>query len=314
VEIAASAHVFEQTKKISTRFLFIRAVRKLMKRFDPVLWGKDNTKTGKVRPAIEEIEEFLDTLAEQKDFSNNFPHKKLKKIVELCRKISGSVKTNNIPIDHIRRTIYWAHLSTSEKNKIIIIDNADQMFDSSRNSLLKLLEEPPDNVFIILLTTRKGAIIKTILSRLRPYHFPQRTERETGEILSKIFKDNSGEFQSLREYFLSWNNMNPGLLKSSAHKFIEVLLSPGRNELDILEEMEELLNAGPVRTTMISFAEELTFLLQKVLHNIYFENVAFEEIEEWAGILRQSMREFELLNLNAKNMIQSLFFKMKAVI
>ncbi|MBN2443290.1 MAG: hypothetical protein JXJ04_18155 [Spirochaetales bacterium] len=314
VEISASAHVFEQTKTISTRFLFLRAVRKLLKRFDPVLWGEENTKIKRVRSSIQEIEEFLDILAEKKDFTLDFPHKKLKEIVLLCQKISVDVKTNNIPIDHIRKAIYWVHLSTSQKNKIIIIEQADKMLDSSRNSLLKLLEEPPKNVFIILLTTRRGAIIQTILSRLRPYHFAERSREEIKKILKKIFKDETDDFESLREYFMSWQNMNPMILKSLAHKYIELVLSEDTHGTDILEEMSELFAMGQEKTALISFAEELTHVFQKVLHKVYFEHLGFEQIERWGNILRDSVREYELLNLNPKNVIESLFYKMKALV
>jgi len=314
VEIAASAQAFQQTKSSASKFLFIRSVRKLLKRFDPLLWDVNNNKIKNNKSSLQEIEDFMDILSEQKDFTDHFPGERLKSIVLLCQKISGDFKTKNIPIDHIRKAVYWAHISTSEANKIIIIENADKMLDSSRNSLLKVLEEPPNNVYIILLTSRKGAIIKTILSRLRPYHFVERTKEDTQVILNKIFKNDNKEVLTLNEYFLTWENCNPVLIKSLALKYIELVLSDNVQEPDIIEEMSELFDSGSVKTSFHSFTKELTHIFSKVLHKMHFEHVGFDQIEKWAYLLRNTLNDYELYNLNPKNILESLYYKMKAVI
>ncbi|MBN2534308.1 MAG: hypothetical protein JXB88_15575 [Spirochaetales bacterium] len=314
VEVAASAQVYQKTESISGKYLFIRSVRKLLKRFDPVLYNDDNTNLKKVRSSFQEIEEFLDAITVKTDVSPGISGKSLNKIITLCQKISGTAKTKNIPIDHIRKAVYWAHISTSGTNKIIIIENADRMLDSSRNSLLKILEEPPGNIYIILLTSRKGAIIKTILSRLRPYHFTARTKEETHEILRKIFKEEPGELLSLRDYFLSWEKCNPTALRHLARKYIEHILADDSDELDIKEEMAELFESGAVKTALVSFAEELTCIFQQVLHKASFEQVGFNHVEKWAHMLTTAIQEYELYNLNPTNVIESLYYKMKALL
>jgi DNA polymerase III delta prime subunit len=61
-EIAASADVLARTNKQSARFLFIRACRKLSRRFDPVLWDGDDSKIRQYASTISELEELLDAL------------------------------------------------------------------------------------------------------------------------------------------------------------------------------------------------------------------------------------------------------------
>jgi DNA polymerase III delta prime subunit len=51
--------------------------------------------------------------------------------------------------------------------KIFIFHDAEKMLPSSANALLKTLEEPPSDTYILLLTTNPGAIIPTIISRCR---------------------------------------------------------------------------------------------------------------------------------------------------
>src|SRR5690606_7672251 len=55
--------------------------------------------------------------------------------------------------------------------KIYIIDNCHNMRLESQNALLKTLEEPPEYVTIILITSEKDKIIPTILSRCQIIKF-----------------------------------------------------------------------------------------------------------------------------------------------
>ncbi|MFW6130455.1 MAG: DNA polymerase III subunit delta' [Atribacterota bacterium] len=71
-----------------------------------------------------------------------------------------------IKIDQIRELknkIYFQPLEN--KKKIYIIDNADQMTIEAANSLLKILEDPPEYAIIILVTAFPDKILPTILSR-----------------------------------------------------------------------------------------------------------------------------------------------------
>ena len=49
--------------------------------------------------------------------------------------------------------------------KIYILGNCQSMTPSAQNALLKILEEPPSYVIIILLVTNKSAMLETVLSR-----------------------------------------------------------------------------------------------------------------------------------------------------
>ena len=55
--------------------------------------------------------------------------------------------------------------------KIFIIPDADRMNQQAQNSLLKTLEEPPDNTVFILTTARMAALLPTVRSRLRLVRF-----------------------------------------------------------------------------------------------------------------------------------------------
>jgi DNA polymerase III subunit gamma/tau len=314
-EIAASADVLFRVGKQSSRFLFIRACRKLLRRFDAVLWEGDEAKVRQHIQTVAEVEAELDSLAREGEENRAKPSEKaIKKIVEQCSKLAGSVGSENIPIHQVRKAISWAHIRAGGSAKLIIIENADKMLESSRNSLLKLLEEPPPHVTIVLLTTRKGAIIRTILSRLRSYSFLPRTDLEGKEILKRIFQEEGSDFPTLRDYFLAWKNANPSLLKTLSLKFIELLFADRNSEPDIQAELDELFSARQDKGIVITFAEELLSRFEEMVLAPGATRERISLVGEWTDLLRESVSSIETLNLSPKNVLQSVFYRMRSAV
>ncbi len=71
-----------------------------------------------------------------------------------------------IGIDEIRELEQRASLSPFEGQwKVFIIDGAENLSIEAANSLLKVLEEPPPNVMLILLTENETKLLPTVISR-----------------------------------------------------------------------------------------------------------------------------------------------------
>ena len=71
-----------------------------------------------------------------------------------------------IEISQIRNMISYANKSAfNNKERIVLIDNAENLNLSSSNALLKIIEEPNENVFFILIFDNNRKIIETIKSR-----------------------------------------------------------------------------------------------------------------------------------------------------
>lgn len=60
---------------------------------------------------------------------------------------------------------FLAQKPYSHQNKLVIIQNADQLSPESQNTLLKTLEEPGNNNYLILTTAKPSALLPTIHSR-----------------------------------------------------------------------------------------------------------------------------------------------------
>ena len=224
LEISAAAKTFTDAHFINAKFidaaryLFLRSVRKLTLRFNGILWEGDSS-LNKIGSLIEEINENLEVL----DFPRELPDvTEVKKICEeiskLCNKLEEDFLYDSIPINQVRNMEAWAHIKTEEGRKTVIIENADRMQTSVRNALLKILEEPPEDVVFILLTSKRNAIMQTILSRVRTYNFSDRTLNQQREVIIRVFhnEDFSG---SINDYLLTYLPVTPSEIKGQARVF-----------------------------------------------------------------------------------------------
>ena len=69
--------------------------------------------------------------------------------------------------------------------RVVIIDNADRLNRNAQNALLKILEEPPSNALLILVTHRLGAMIPTIRSRCRTINFEPLKEDALSQLMQQ---------------------------------------------------------------------------------------------------------------------------------
>ena len=78
----------------------------------------------------------------------------------------------NIEISQIRNMYNFANKSAfNNKERIILIDNAENLSLSSSSALLKIIEEPNNNVFFILIYDNSKNILETIKSRCLKFNF-----------------------------------------------------------------------------------------------------------------------------------------------
>lgn len=91
-----------------------------------------------------------------------------------------------ISIEAIRTLKNEAKYASFESGKrVFIIYGAEYFSREAANSFLKLLEEPPDNLYIFLIADDIGSLLDTIRSRCQPVYFPEFQDEEISEILSR---------------------------------------------------------------------------------------------------------------------------------
>src|SRR5471030_1450058 len=91
-------------------------------------------------------------------------------------------------IDNVREVIIsgLGIMPVRDRKKIFIIDEVHQLSNSSFNSLLKSIEEPPPHVVFMMATTELDKIPETVLSRSQVYEFRTISTKAIAVQLRKI--------------------------------------------------------------------------------------------------------------------------------
>ncbi len=102
-------------------------------------------------------------------------------------------KQQHIKIDTIRDVSAKAQQkAVGNGYKVFILDKAQTMLEEAANALLKFIEEPPQKTVWILITSKRTAMLRTILSRCQPLAFAPLSQ----ENVEKILQDNQLETEN----------------------------------------------------------------------------------------------------------------------
>ena len=125
-------------------------------------------------------------------------------------------------IDQIR-SIQSYLMYDSSKKKCVILENIEDVTPGAMNSILKLLEEPPQGAYIILVSRNMGRILNTILSRVRKYQVPEiRKDLEKAFLRDRMYASN---FDSIEDYYYHLSGFDQERLIKEADSFLDNLLS-----------------------------------------------------------------------------------------
>ena len=116
---------------------------------------------------------------------------------------------NNITINQIRELESFIYqFSIDGSPKFIIIDSSDDLNINSSNALLKILEEPKKNIYIILITHQLSKLLPTIRSRCIKFKFSNPTFDQFNEI---IFNQDESIDKNILKFLYDLSEGSPGL-------------------------------------------------------------------------------------------------------
>ena len=117
---------------------------------------------------------------------------------------------NSIVIDQIRNIESFVYQTSlyNKLPKIIIIDNADQLNNNAANALLKILEEPKNNIYFFIISHQLSFLLPTIRSRCIKF----KLEKPSFEHFSQIIYDyKENIIESDINFLYDFSNGSPGL-------------------------------------------------------------------------------------------------------
>ncbi len=104
-----------------------------------------------------------------------------------------------LSVDEIRRLAdFFGMTSGAGGWRVAIVDTADDMNDNAANALLKMLEEPPPNAMLLLLSNMPGRLLPTIRSRCQRLELRQLDDATLEKALAQHLPEaDTGERASL---------------------------------------------------------------------------------------------------------------------
>ncbi len=162
----------------------------------------------------------------------------------------------NIDIEQIRKMISYTNMSSfNDIFKFILIDNIEQLNKNSINALLKIIEEPNENVFFILIQNNATEVLPTLKSRCLKFRINYSFKKSI-EISNKILKKDI--FDIINYDLISYYN-SPGeiisLVNLSVDKNIDLKACNLKVLLNLLIENKYYKNEYLIKNILINFIE-----------------------------------------------------------
>jgi DNA polymerase-3 subunit delta' len=227
-------------------------------------------------------------------------HIKTDKIAELTKKkaqnpykaeaITGSL---NIAIEEIRKLKDEAKFAPYEaKKRVFILENIEYFSREAANSFLKLLEEPPGNLLLILTTNDINALLDTVLSRCHLIRFSPLSDDQIKQIVGKYTDTLPNDITALIR--ISQNNTKRlfQLLdedykqkRESVYHFLKSIVAANYSNVS---NMVESQTRKKNKSDLLEILDLLTLWFYDSLHYIYTENT-----EDFINVdIQDSIRKF----------------------
>jgi DNA polymerase-3 subunit delta' len=208
----------------------------------------------------------------------------------------------DINIEQIRKiSSFLNQTSSAGKDKFIIVDSACELNKSSSNALLKILEEPHDNNFLILISHSLNQVLPTIRSRCQIIKINDPSFSD----FSKILKQENINFPEDEMKFLAeiFDNSPAQVINLGAEtsRFYQLFLRSIINK-KINEEL--LKKIADKNFSFVIFQRIVMFFFSRLIKGFVMNHKEFffEEKEVFAQIL-QKFSNKELFNISDEIMI-----------
>ena len=244
----------------------------------------------------------------------------------------------NITVDDVRSLKSFFGLSAADGGaRVVIIDAADDMTGSAANALLKMLEEPPKNAFLFLISHQPAALLPTLRSRCRELRLSALSHdmvqqaltqakihlsEEQSSLFTRLSAGSAGQAirlaqldgDALYSALISTLQTLPSLNQSAALKLAESFAGQANSErFDLLIDLIDYILGQAAKTSLIPLDPDpdITTLDQKLLTTLHKGPIG---ARKWALLqqdISKRMRHGRAVNLDPVTLILDMFFKIE---
>ncbi|HQB53966.1 MAG TPA: hypothetical protein PK909_00710 [Sphaerochaeta sp.] len=253
--IEAALAAFSHEPNGSWRNRLIQTIRIPLLGFHPILLEEASTGFQNIAARAEGTNNLLYELMTEGTLEEKRSEEYVRDLRKALKDLYSSLpKSTTVSINQVRSIDSWVHQTNiSNQLRFIILEGIEQTNVAARNALLKLLEEPPRDVYFFLISEHPSRIMQTILSRSRQYLFPPLSEDAKGRFIASYGLADSN-YDSLQSFYL----VQSGVDIEESNALVDQLLTSliGGRALDsrtigsITAEIEKTNSCEYVLTTL----------------------------------------------------------------
>ncbi len=240
------------------------------------------------------------------------------------------IKNNDetkILIDEIREIIDFSYLSSSiSSSKVIFLHNCENMNRNSQNALLKTLEEPTDNTYILMTSSKKRALNPTIYSRCNKIKIDNLDQKQINEwVVAQGFNDfNYYDFPSFLNPLEIVQYIDEGDDKKFI-KFSETLLQFSNKQISINKTTKYLIDLDMPLIDKINLLVDfyknlLSSRISKMpysgkfikLNDLSFSTINLSNVINELNDLREMI--YKVSSLNESHLFKYIIFKLNSIV
>jgi DNA polymerase III subunit delta' len=206
----------------------------------------------------------------------------------------GNIKIEDVR--NLKNKLYQT--SISKKPRFIILDDVELFNINSLNALLKIIEEPSQNNYFLLINNKSKPLLETIKSRCLEFKIILKEEIRLNIINSLIDKFNINLISDLKT-----SQLTPGNLIKFNYIFDENSIVINQ---DYIKNLVILLNLFKKEKDSL-FIDMILFLTDNFFKNLIKKNECInEKIIENKRFVCESINKFFLYNLNQNALINNI--------
>ena len=175
-----------------------------------------------------------------------------------------------ISVEQAREIAQFMRLTPGESNwRVVIVDSIDQLNVNAANAILKILEEPPAQAILMLISHNPGKLLPTIRSRCRSLRLHPLEEKTFARVLRANAPDiDSSKFAALAEL----SDFSPGVAMELARQgaldmyaeILEIMAALPALPHKKLHDLANTIGTGSVHTQWALFSHLMLALIARI--------------------------------------------------
>ncbi len=305
VRIKAAIALYKEMSSTRSKRLLIGQIRIALMAYHEAFVETQDTK----QSAIFEIASEIDTLLidfEALEVDED------KKVIDKIEKLLSSLflnKRQKVSIDNVRKSTKWTtNTGFIQQKRCIILENIEQSTVGANNSLLKLLEEPPKDTYIILLSTHPKRLLPTILSRVQHHELKPLGREEKEAIFQEVFFADVNHYASIEEYVYTKAGIGVKELKKGAH---EVILSIKGGKILETSQFYDILGLIDSQLALSYFLDNMEYYLKKQLMS---NEMSVKRVTKIMQHLNESYMKGRVFNQQPALLLETLYYRLVSII